>query len=53
MKCDECEVNKAAYRCPECGAKYCDECADLCNFECDCQHPPRLEKIKKNNGNKR
>lgn len=43
MKCggelSDCE-GKAEYECPECGTVYCQECASLSDYECDCVEPP-------------
>lgn len=45
MKCEECS-GKAEFECPECGTRYCSECASNSDDECDCIEPPRLVNIK-------
>ena len=34
--CGECEERVATYRCEDCGTYYCDECADLNDYTCEC-----------------
>ena len=52
MKCEaraDCKTEnaKAVFFCPECNMKYCEDCASLNDYCCDCQEPPRLLYIDK------
>lgn len=33
------------YKCPRCGALYCQECASEMHYTCDCVTPPRLRRL--------
>jgi len=50
LKCESCDdecQGKAKYECELCGTKYCQECASTSDYECDCEEPPHLIRIKK------
>lgn len=50
MKCESCDdecKNKAEYECESCGTRFCKECAENLDYECDCEPLPRLIPIKK------
>ena len=49
MKCESCDdecKGIAEWECELCGTRYCDDCAVNSDYECDCEEPPHLIKIK-------
>ena len=38
---------KATHECENCGTKYCDECAETMDYECDCIVYRNIHPIKK------
>lgn len=39
MKCENCKKENATHKCELCGELYCEKCADLFSFQCDCVSP--------------
>ena len=37
--------NKATHQCMNCGAYFCEECAEEVNFCCECTEPRNIHKI--------
>lgn len=47
MKCGVGSCKKhAELRCEHCGALYCDDCALLADYECDCVDMPKIVPLK-------
>ena len=47
MKCCECGISNANYKCCLCGAMWCEECAEYGGYQCECE-PITLEFISQN-----
>jgi transcription initiation factor IIE alpha subunit len=58
MKCDDCGKINAEYRCPECNAHFCQDCADGMEGACSYCAPSLVEikkkrKVRKKNEHRR
>lgn len=50
MECSVCDKKNANYRCSECGAWYCKECAWEIDEVCPMCNPPTIKEVEKKKG---